>query len=129
MAGLVIPGEAVMLTGGVLVYQGHAGLGWMVASACLGAVAGDSAGYWLGRALGKKFESRGSSGSDRLSAVPVPTTSIQHSEWSARRSNGSASVAAIVSTVARKRDKATVDRLDDVQSCENTRVRAGSIHP
>ena len=47
--GLVIPGETAMLLGGVLVAGGHAGLGWMLAAAIVGAVGGDSLGYELGR--------------------------------------------------------------------------------
>ncbi|MHB1063291.1 MAG: bifunctional DedA family/phosphatase PAP2 family protein [Georgenia sp.] len=47
--GLVIPGETAMLLGGVLVAGGHAGLGWMLAAAMVGAVGGDSLGYELGR--------------------------------------------------------------------------------
>jgi membrane protein DedA with SNARE-associated domain/membrane-associated phospholipid phosphatase len=47
--GLVIPGETAMLLGGVLASTGHAALGWMMAAGMLGAVAGDSIGYELGR--------------------------------------------------------------------------------
>lgn len=47
--GLVIPGEAAMLLGGVLAFTGRASLPVMMACAALGAVVGDSAGYELGR--------------------------------------------------------------------------------
>lgn len=47
--GLVIPGEAAMLLGGVLAFSGRASLPVMMASAAVGAVLGDSAGYELGR--------------------------------------------------------------------------------
>jgi membrane protein DedA with SNARE-associated domain/membrane-associated phospholipid phosphatase len=53
-AGLVIPGETAMLLGGVLVFQGRADLAPMLAAGCLGALAGDSIGYEIGR----RFEAR-----------------------------------------------------------------------
>ena len=57
--GLFLPGEATVLFGGVLVYQGRATVGWMIASAVLGAIIGDSLGYWIGRRFGARLmESR-----------------------------------------------------------------------
>jgi membrane protein DedA with SNARE-associated domain/membrane-associated phospholipid phosphatase len=53
--GLFIPGEAAMLLGGVLVYQGRASLGPMILAACLGAVIGDSIGYEIGRHFGSRL--------------------------------------------------------------------------
>ncbi len=47
--GLVIPGEAAMLLGGVLASTGRASLPVMMACAAVGAVLGDSAGYEMGR--------------------------------------------------------------------------------
>jgi membrane protein DedA with SNARE-associated domain/membrane-associated phospholipid phosphatase len=55
--GLVIPGEAAMLFGGVLAFQGRAELWVMVVVACIGAVVGDSAGYEIGRHLGPRLQS------------------------------------------------------------------------
>lgn len=53
--GLVIPGEAAMLTGGFLVYQGHAELVPMMAAAAAGGIVGDSLGYEIGRRLGPRL--------------------------------------------------------------------------
>lgn len=50
--GLFLPGEAAMILGGVIVYQGRAELGLMLVVGCLGAIVGDSAGYWIGRRFG-----------------------------------------------------------------------------
>lgn len=50
--GLVIPGETAMLLGGVLVANGNAELGVMMAAASTGAVLGDSLGYEIGRRFG-----------------------------------------------------------------------------
>ncbi|MBA2273030.1 MAG: bifunctional DedA family/phosphatase PAP2 family protein [Actinobacteria bacterium] len=50
--GLLLPGEATMLLGGVLVYQGRASLSLMILVGCAGAIVGDSVGYAIGRSLG-----------------------------------------------------------------------------
>ena len=55
LLGLVLPGEASMLLGGFLVFQGRAGLGLMLVCASIGAVVGDSLGYWGGRLLGPRL--------------------------------------------------------------------------
>jgi membrane protein DedA with SNARE-associated domain len=54
--GLVLPGEAAMLLGGLLVFQGRADLEVMLAVACSAAIAGDSLGYWMGRLAGPRLE-------------------------------------------------------------------------
>lgn len=56
LVGLFLPGEAAMLLGGVLVHQGRADLGPMVAVAVAGAIAGNFVGYELGRRLGPRLE-------------------------------------------------------------------------
>ncbi|MGI8694614.1 MAG: DedA family protein, partial [Geodermatophilaceae bacterium] len=50
--GLVIPGEAAMLLGGVLAFSGRANLVVMMICAAAGAIVGDSVGYELGRRFG-----------------------------------------------------------------------------
>jgi membrane protein DedA with SNARE-associated domain/membrane-associated phospholipid phosphatase len=55
--GLVLPGEAAMLLGGFLVFQGQAELPVMLASGIGGAIAGDSASYWIGRKAGARLMS------------------------------------------------------------------------
>jgi membrane protein DedA with SNARE-associated domain/membrane-associated phospholipid phosphatase len=54
--GLVLPGEAAMLLGGFLVYQGRADLALMLACGCCGAVAGDSLSFWIGRVAGPRLQ-------------------------------------------------------------------------
>ncbi len=54
--GLAVPGETAMLLGGFLAYQGRVSLGVMMAAGALGAVAGDSVGYQLGRAFGEPLK-------------------------------------------------------------------------
>src|ERR671918_2501082 len=53
--GLFVPGETALILGGVLVSRGQAGLGWMIMAACLGAVAGDSISYEVGRRFGPRL--------------------------------------------------------------------------
>jgi membrane protein DedA with SNARE-associated domain len=50
--GLVLPGELVLLLGGVLAHQGRIPLAAALAVGVAGALAGDSAGYWIGHRWG-----------------------------------------------------------------------------
>lgn len=56
LVGLFLPGEAPLLIAGVLAFQGRVSVGVMLLAACLGAVVGDSTGYWLGRRFGSRLE-------------------------------------------------------------------------
>jgi len=47
--GLVLPGELALVLGGVLAHSGRISLAAAIAVGIGGAIAGDSAGYWLGR--------------------------------------------------------------------------------
>jgi undecaprenyl-diphosphatase len=53
-AGLAVPGETAVLLGGVVAFQGRVSVWAMAASAALGAIIGDSAGFYLGRRLGAR---------------------------------------------------------------------------
>jgi membrane-associated protein len=53
--GLVLPGELALLLGGVLAEQGRIPLAAAVAAGTLGALAGDAAGYWIGRRWGPRL--------------------------------------------------------------------------
>ncbi len=53
--GLVLPGEIAVLLGGVIASNGGVSLGWMVVVASVAAVAGDSAGYEVGRRVGHRL--------------------------------------------------------------------------
>lgn len=50
--GLFVPGELALLAGGYIAHQDNARLGVMMAAAAVGAVAGDSIGYEVGRRFG-----------------------------------------------------------------------------
>src|SRR4029450_13794654 len=53
--GLVLPGEVALLLGGVLAHQGRIALPAALAVGVAGALAGDSAGYWIGRRWGPRL--------------------------------------------------------------------------
>jgi membrane protein DedA with SNARE-associated domain len=53
--GLVLPGEVALLLGGVLAQQGRVPLAAALAVGVGGALAGDSAGYWIGRRWGPRL--------------------------------------------------------------------------
>jgi len=52
-AGVPIPGETILLAAGFFAALGHFHLALVMAVACLGAVLGDNAGYFIGRKLGR----------------------------------------------------------------------------
>jgi membrane-associated protein len=52
---LVLPGELALLLGGVLAEQGRIPLAAAVAAGTAGALAGDAAGYWIGRRWGPRL--------------------------------------------------------------------------
>jgi len=52
LLGFVIPGEVVTILGGVLVFYGNADFLPMAIAAAIGAMGGDSVGYWMGRWVG-----------------------------------------------------------------------------
>lgn len=53
-AGLAVPGETAVVLGGVVAFQGRIPLPAMCAAASVGAVVGDSLGFYFGRRLGTK---------------------------------------------------------------------------
>src|SRR5215207_2118860 len=53
--GLVLPGELALLLGGVLAHQDRIPLGAALAVGVAGALAGDTAGYWIGRRWGPRL--------------------------------------------------------------------------
>jgi membrane protein DedA with SNARE-associated domain len=53
--GLVLPGELVLVLGGALAHQGRVPLGAALAVGLAGALAGDSAGYWIGHRWGPRL--------------------------------------------------------------------------
>jgi membrane-associated protein len=53
--GLVLPGELALLLGGVLAHQDRIPLVAALAVGVAGAVAGDTAGYWIGRRWGSRL--------------------------------------------------------------------------
>src|SRR6266536_864394 len=53
--GFVFPGEIAVLLGGVLAFEGRISLGGAIAAAVLGAILGDTAGYFIGRRWGERI--------------------------------------------------------------------------
>jgi membrane protein DedA with SNARE-associated domain len=56
-AGLIVPGETLMLLAGFLCWRGDLDLGVTMACAITGAIIGDSIGYEIGRHLGPRIRS------------------------------------------------------------------------
>ncbi len=54
-AGLAVPGELAVILGGVAASEGKVPVAVMAACAVVGAILGDSLGFYLGRRLGTKF--------------------------------------------------------------------------
>jgi undecaprenyl-diphosphatase len=52
-AGLPLPGETALITAGGLVAAGHLSLPIVILVAAFAAIAGDTAGYWMGRRGGR----------------------------------------------------------------------------
>jgi membrane protein DedA with SNARE-associated domain len=54
-AGIPFPSAAILLAAGVLVQQGHLGLGGALVYGILGAIVGNQIGYWVGHRAGRPF--------------------------------------------------------------------------
>ena len=54
-AGLLVPGESLVLASGFLAHQGILQRDLVMVAAGFGAVAGDNIGYWLGARLGREW--------------------------------------------------------------------------
>jgi len=52
-AGVPVPGETILLAAGFFAASGHFNIALVMAIACVGAVLGDNAGYFIGRKLGR----------------------------------------------------------------------------
>jgi undecaprenyl-diphosphatase len=52
-AGVIVPGETLVIVGGFYARIGDLGLAWVAVAACLGAILGDNIGYLLGRRYGR----------------------------------------------------------------------------
>ncbi|MGZ8177213.1 DedA family protein [Williamsia sp. SKLECPSW1] len=55
LLGLILPGETALLAGGVAAAIGETSVGWLIAGACVAAVAGDATGFSLGRWSGPRM--------------------------------------------------------------------------
>ncbi|NLG47622.1 DedA family protein [Gordonia sp. (in: high G+C Gram-positive bacteria)] len=55
VVGLIAPSEAVLIAAGVVAAIGKPNIGVLVVSCAIAALAGDTTGYWLGRAGGPRF--------------------------------------------------------------------------
>lgn len=57
-AGVIVPGETIVILGGFYARVGDLSLPWVAFAACLGAVLGDNIGYLIGRRYGRGFLER-----------------------------------------------------------------------
>lgn len=53
-AGLAVPGETAVVLGGVVAFEGRIPVAAMAAAASIGAIVGDSIGFYMGRRLGTR---------------------------------------------------------------------------
>ena len=58
LLGLVLPGDSLLFTAGLLASQGHLNLWLLMLVATLGAILGDSAGYTFGKRMGAQLFTR-----------------------------------------------------------------------
>jgi len=57
-AGVIVPGETLVILGGFYARVGDLSLPWVAFAACVGAVLGDNTGYLIGRRYGRGFLER-----------------------------------------------------------------------
>ena len=57
-AGVIVPGETLVIIGGFYARLGELSLAWVAVAACVGAVLGDNVGYLIGRRFGRGFLER-----------------------------------------------------------------------
>ncbi len=82
--GLVAPGELTLVVAGTVAAQGEVELLPLIAVGWLAAAAGDSAGFWLGRRLGRSTLER------QLPRLGVPSRAVHAVEAYFRRRGGQA---------------------------------------
>jgi len=54
-SGIPVPGEAALVTAGILASRGHFEIEWVIVVAAAGAIVGDNIGYWIGRKGGRRI--------------------------------------------------------------------------
>lgn len=57
-AGVIVPGETLVIIGGFYARLGELSLPWVAVAACVGAILGDNVGYLIGRRFGRGFLER-----------------------------------------------------------------------
>src|SRR4030042_5269466 len=59
--GFFFPGDSLLLTAGLLASQGYLNIFYLIGLSLIGAVGGDTAGYWIGQKWGRQlFEKKDS---------------------------------------------------------------------
>ena len=53
--GIPLPGEAALITGGVLASEGHLDIELVIVVAAAAAIVGDNVGFWIGRRGGRRL--------------------------------------------------------------------------
>lgn len=54
-AGVPVPGETALIVAALLAHHGHLAIGWVIAIAAAGAIAGDNLGFLIGRSGGRRL--------------------------------------------------------------------------
>jgi membrane-associated protein len=58
LVGVVLPGDTLLFSAGLLASQGYFNIGLMIVGASMAAIIGDSTGYWTGQKFGPKIFAR-----------------------------------------------------------------------
>jgi len=53
--GFIFPGDSLLLTAGLLASRGYLNIVYLVILCIIGAIGGDTVGYWIGRKAGRKL--------------------------------------------------------------------------
>jgi membrane-associated protein len=58
LVGFFLPGDSLLVTGGLFAATGNLPLGWLLLSLCAASIAGNAVGYWIGLKTGPHLFSR-----------------------------------------------------------------------
>src|SRR5438309_6656515 len=58
LVGFFLPGDSLLVTGGLFAATGNLPLGWLLLTLCAASIAGNTVGYWIGQKTGPHLFSR-----------------------------------------------------------------------
>lgn len=56
--GFIFPGDSLLITAGLLASRGYLNIFYLIILCIIGAISGDTAGYWIGRKAGRRLFKR-----------------------------------------------------------------------